>query len=149
MGDDSDCLAVFVAYNVLDERRTHTKRERSLMSLHLNYEQERELYRMLVYESRTCARNGKLVYHCAFPTRLNDALQQELVNKGMLERRADPARGPVVVITSDGYSYFPELDREEERELDRRRHERGLVVRTAIFCIVCLVVGVLLGHFLG
>ena len=117
--------------------------------MQLNYMQERELHRLLEYERRVCRRpDGRIVGQCAFPSRPDNDLQRELIAAGALVRRVDNMRGSIVVITSDGYSYFPELARIEQREIDQRRHERNMVVLTGVFCVICLIVGFVLGFVL-
>ena len=118
------------------------------MTLELNLLQERELGRLIDYERATCTVNGELVYRCAFPYRPDDDLQCELIERGALARRADERRGSVVAITSDGYSYFP-AKREAELELRRKsKREARLVALSALFSLIAVVAGFLLGRFL-
>lgn len=118
------------------------------MSTTLNIPQERELKRLIDFERRTCSVEGELVYRCALPYRPEDELQAELIDLGMLAAQPDQRRGTIVVITTDGYSYFMEKARmERERKIAHRREMR-LVVAGVIVGAACVVVGVLLGHFL-
>ncbi|WP_080797081.1 hypothetical protein [Arabiibacter massiliensis] len=117
--------------------------------IELNIMQERELDRLIDYERATCTVDGELVYRCAFPYRPDDDLQRELIERGALAVRPDERRGSVVAITSDGYSYFPALRREEiERERARRRDAR-LIGLAALFSALSVVAGFLLGRFLA
>lgn len=115
------------------------------MTLPLNIAQERELYRLLEYERKNCSANNELMYHCAFPLRPDDDLQQELIDHRMLAKKEDVNHGTVVVITSDGYSYFPERSHEQKEEAARRKRDARLIALTAIFCCICMVVGFLCG----
>lgn len=116
-------------------------------TIDLNIMQERELGRLLDYERATCTVDGDLVYRCAFPYRPDDDLQRELVERGALMQKIDDRRGTVVTITSDGYSYFPMLRQEEEERKRRDRREMRLVGTAALFAVISIVIGFLLGHF--
>lgn len=121
------------------------------MAAQLNIPQERELHRLLQFERDHCATSADGPGRAVLPYLPNNRLQAELIEKGVLELRRDGSRGPVVVISSDGYSYFAELQREEyELEVQHQR-EMALasrVSRTAIFCVVLgVILGFVLGHF--
>ena len=110
------------------------------MAISLNIPQERELARLIDYERSTCSVEGELVYRCAFPYRPDDELQAELIDAGALAAKAEGKRGTIVVITSDGYSFF----------LERNRAERErLIGLSALFAALCVVAGFLLGRFLA
>lgn len=115
--------------------------------LSLNYCQENELARLLDYEYATCSANGQLVYHCAFPYRPDDELQCELIERGVLARRFDEQRQSVVIITSEGYSYFPAKQQEAEERKRARQHEASMVAFSAVFGVLCVLLGFLLGHY--
>mgnify|MGYP000018986240 FL=1 len=119
-----------------------------MAAIPLNIAQERELHRLLEYERRNCSAGNELVYHCAFPYRPDNDLQAELIDAGYLVAKADRAHGTIVRITSAGYSYFPELMREEDEQRDRSRRDARLIGLTAVFCALCMVVGVMLGYAL-
>ena len=93
------------------------------MAISLNIPQERELARLIDYERSTCSVEGELVYRCAFPYRPDDELQAELIDAGALAAKAEGKRGTIVVITSDGYSFFLERNRAERERV--RRATRG------------------------
>jgi predicted transcriptional regulator len=114
----------------------------------LNIAQERELNRLLQYERKTCSANGELVYHCAFPYRPDNDLQAELIELGYLAAKNDRDHGTVVRITSEGYSYFPALMREEDEKTDRSRRDARLIAITAVFCALCMVIGFMCGYLL-
>ena len=114
----------------------------------LNYAQERELHRLLDYERKTCSAEGELVYHCAFPFRPDNDLQAELIDLGYLRVKANRAHGSVVMISSDGYSYFPALAREERLRKERERRDAHLIGLTALFCAICMMAGFLAGFLL-
>ena len=117
-------------------------------TIELNLMQERELERLIDYESSTCTVGGDLVYRCAFPYRPEDDLQHELIERGALVQKKDDRHGTVVAITSDGYSYFP-AKREAELELRRKsKREARLVALSALFSLIAVVAGFLLGRFL-
>lgn len=114
----------------------------------LNIMQERELNRLIDYERANCSVGGNLVYRCAFPYRPDDNLQAELIACGVLMAKADEKRGQVVTITSDGYSYFPAKRRAEtERERAKRRETR-LIGTSALFALLCVVVGFVMGRLI-
>ena len=117
--------------------------------LSLNYYQECELARLLDYEFATCSANGELVCHCAFPYRPDDELQYELIAHGALGKRLDDHNQVVVIITSEGYSYFPARQREEAQRRAQRSHEVRLVVFSALFGVLCVVLGFVLGHYVS
>lgn len=105
--------------------------------------------RLLDYERSTCTVDGELVYRCAFPYRAGDELQTELIEQGALRAKADEKRGTIVVVTSDGYSYFLER-RREERERERwERREARLIGMSALFSALCVIVGFLLGRLIA
>lgn len=113
----------------------------------LNIPQERELKRLIDFERKTCSVEGELVYRCALPYRPDDELQAELIGKGMLAEHPDPRRGTIVVITTDGYSYFMEKARQEKDRARAHRREMRLVVAGVLGGAICVVAGFLLGHF--
>lgn len=114
----------------------------------LNIPQERELKRLIDFERRTCSVDGELVYRCALPYRPEDELQAELIQHGMLATHPDSRRGTIVVITTDGYSYFMEKARAEKERKRSHRREMRLVLCGVIAGALCVIGGVLLGHFL-
>lgn len=116
------------------------------MSLTLNIAQERELRRLIEYERSTCSVNNDLVYRVAFPYRPDNDLQVELIEAGALATKDDSAHGTVVVITSEGYSYFPALAREQRKEKEQNRREAHLMGLTALFSALCMLAGFLLGY---
>ncbi len=118
------------------------------VSTALNIPQERELKRLIDFERRTCSVDGELVYRCALPFRPEDELQVELIDSGMLATKSDPRRGTIVVITTDGYSYFMEKARAEHDAQRARRREVRLLATGIVGGAVCVVVGFLFGHFL-
>lgn len=120
-----------------------------MASIELNILQERELGRLLDYERATCTVDGELVYRCAFPLRPEDDLQSELIARGALAKRPDDRRGTVVAITTDGYSYFPAKRRAQAERLRDKKHDTRIVALSACFAAVCMLVGFLLGHFIG
>lgn len=118
------------------------------MTTSLNIPQEQELHRLLEYERHACGDEGG-IGRVAFPYRPNDMLQSELVQKGMLTVRDSTSHGAVVLISSDGYSYFAELQR---MEVERRRaSQRDLRIETFAVMLgaICVIVGFLLGRFLA
>ena len=108
-----------------------------MAAIPLNIAQERELHRLLEYERRNCSAGNELVYHCAFPYRPDNDLQAELIDAGYLVAKADRAHGTIVRITSAGYSYFPELMREEDAVsyTHLRAHETVRWISYAVFCV--------------
>ena len=114
----------------------------------LNYAQERELYRLIDYERKTCSADGDLVYHCAFPYRPDNDLQAELIESGHLSIRSNRTHGSVVMISSEGYSYFPALAREERERKARERRDARLIAITALFTCLGMVIGFLAGFLL-
>ena len=108
------------------------------MAISLNIPQERELARLIDYERSTCSVEGELVYRCAFPYRPDDDLQCELIK-----------RGTIVVITSDGYSFFLERNRAERERVRREKRDARLIGLSALFAALCVVAGFLLGRFLA
>ena len=113
-------------------------------TIELNLMQERELERLIDYERSTCTVGGDLVYRCAFPYRPEDDLQHELIERGALVQKKDDRHGTVVAITS----YFP-AKREAELELRRKsKREARLVALSALFSLIAVVAGFLLGRFL-
>ncbi len=131
-------------------RQTNRKRERSnpVTALPLNIAQERELHRLLEYERKTCSAGKDLVYHCAFPYRPDNDLQAELIELGYLATKTDRTHGTVVRITSDGYSYFPSLMREEDEKRKRAHRDSRLIGLTAIFIMLAMVIGFMCGYLL-
>lgn len=117
-------------------------------SLILNIPQERELQRLIDYERSTCSVEGDLVYRCAFPCRPEDELQAELIERGALAAKAEGKRGSIVVITSDGYSYFLEKRHEQAERKRREKRDARLIAWSALFAALCVVTGFLLGRFL-
>lgn len=115
------------------------------MSLQLNLAQERELHRQIDYERSLCSANSDPVFRCAFPYRPDNDLQAELIEAGALNVKNDPRHGTIVVISSSGYSHFPEKARDEKAEYDRARRDARLIGMTALFSAVCMAVGFLLG----
>ena len=130
-----------------DENEAQTKDVMPTISL--NILQERELARLLDYERATCTVDGELVYRCAFPYRPDDDLQTELIENGALVAKQDDKRGVVVTITSDGRSYFPEMQRAEAERIRRERRDSRLIALSALFAALCIVLGFLLGRFLA
>ena len=118
------------------------------MNALLNIPQERELKRLIDFERKTCSVEGELVYRCALPYRPDDELQAELIDKGMLAAHPDQRRGTIVVITTDGYSYFMEKAQQERAQTRAHRREMRLVIAGVIAGAVCVMAGFLLGHFL-
>lgn len=118
------------------------------MNAALNIPQERELRRLIDFERKTCSVDGELVYRCALPYRPADELQSELIDHGMLAAHPDQRRGTIVVITTDGYSYFMEKARAEQERQRAHRREMRLVVAGVVAGALCVVAGFLLGHFL-
>lgn len=118
------------------------------MNAALNIPQERELKRLIDFERNTCSVDGELVYRCALPYRPNDELQAELIDHGMLATQPDQRRGTIVVITTDGYSYFMEKARDEHERQRAHRREMRLVVAGVVAGAICVIVGFLLGRFL-
>ena len=119
------------------------------MSIVLNIPQERELQRLIDYERSTCSVEGELVYRCAFPYRPDDELQAELIDCGALATKAEGKRGTIVVITSEGYSYFLELRRAERERIRREKRDARLIGLSAFFAALCVIVGFLLGRFVA
>ena len=117
------------------------------MAISLNIPQERELARLIDYERSTCSVEGELVYRCAFPYRPDDELQAELIDAGALAAKAEGKRGTIVVITSDGYSFFLERNRAERERREKR--DARLIGLSALFAALCVVAGFLLGRFLA
>ena len=103
------------------------------MAISLNIPQERELARLIDYERSTCSVEGELVYRCAFPYRPD----------------AEGKRGTIVVITSDGYSFFLERNRAERERVRREKRDARLIGLSALFAALCVVAGFLLGRFLA
>ena len=101
------------------------------MAISLNIPQERELARLIDYERSTCSVEGELVYRCAFPYRPDDELQ------------AEGKRGTIVVITSDGYSFFLERNRAERERVRREKRDARLIGLSALFAALCVVAGFL------
>ena len=66
----------------------------------------------------------------------------------MLAAHPDQRRGTIVVITTDGYSYFMEKARAEQERQRAHRREMRLVVAGVVAGALCVVAGILLGHFL-
>lgn len=97
----------------------------------------------------TCTVDGELVYRCAFPLRPDDDLQRELIERGALAKRPDDRRGTVVAITTDGYSYFPAKRKEQEERNRDKHHDTRLVGLSACFAAACVIIGFLLGRFVG
>ncbi|MEF9875494.1 MAG: hypothetical protein RSB04_05185 [Gordonibacter sp.] len=118
-----------------------------MSTLTLNIPQERELQRLIDYERSTCSVEGDLVYRCAFPYRPDDELQAELIEQGALAARAEGKRGAIVVITSDGYSYFLEKRREQVERKRREKRDARLIALSALFAALCIIIGFLLGRF--
>ncbi len=118
------------------------------MNTTLNIPQERELKRLIDFERSTCSVGGELVYRCALPFRPDDELQAELIERGMLSCRKDPRRGTIVVISTDGYSYFLEKARAERDGAKAQRREMKLVFVGVLAGAVCVIAGVLLGYML-
>lgn len=116
------------------------------MATPLNIPQERELHRLLEYERATCGGSGEAMFRCAFPVRENDTLQAELIDKGMLAIRSDQRRGSVVVITSDGYSYFAELQRDEMERAREQRRDVRIATYSVMLGAICAIVGFIIGH---
>lgn len=121
----------------------------AVSSLTLNIPQERELQRLINYERSTCSVEGELVYRCAFPYRPDDELQVELIEQGALAPKSEGKRGTIVVITSDGYSYFLEKRREQIEQERRDKRDVRLIALSALSAALCVVVGFLLGRFLA
>lgn len=119
------------------------------MSLVLNIPQERELRRLIDYERATCSVEGELVYRCAFPFRPDDELQAELIERGALATKTEGRRGTIVVITSEGYSYFLEKARAERERVRREKRDARLIGFAAVLGAACVVVGFLLGRFVA
>lgn len=119
------------------------------MSIVLNIPQERELARLIDYKRATCSVDGELVYRCAFPYRPDDELQAELIDCGALAAKAEGKRGTIVVITSDGYSFFLERNRAERERARREKRDARLIGLSAFFAALCMAVGFLLGRFLA
>lgn len=119
------------------------------VSLVLNIPQERELRRLIDYERATCSVEGELVYRCAFPFRPDDELQAELIERGALATKAEGRRGTIVVITSEGYSYFLEKARAERERVRREKRDARLIGFAAVLGAACVVVGFLLGRFVA
>lgn len=123
--------------------------ERLRVPIALNIPQERELQRLIDYERSTCSVEGELVYRCAFPYRPDDELQVELIDSGALTAKTEGKRGAIVLISSEGYSYFLEKRR---AEIDRKRREKRdarLIALSALFAVLCVVGGFLLGKFVA
>ena len=108
-----------------------------MASIELNILQERELGRLLDYERATCTVDGELVYRCAFPLRPDDDLQRELIERGALAKRPD------------GYSYFPAKRKKQEERNRDKHHDTRLVGLSACFAAACVIIGFLLGRFVG
>jgi len=119
------------------------------VAISLNIPQERELARLIDYERSTCSVEGELVYRCAFPYRPDDELQAELIDAGALAAKAEGKRGTIVVITSDGYSFFLERNRAERERVRREKRDARLIGLSALFAALCVVAGFLLGRFLA
>ncbi len=119
------------------------------MSIVLNIPQERELQRLIEYERSSCSVGGDLVYRCAFPYRPDDELQVELLERGALATKVEAKRGTIVVITSEGYSYFLEKRRDEIERRRREKRDARLIALSALFAALCVVAGFLLGRFLA
>ncbi len=115
------------------------------MSLLLNLAQERELHRLIDYERSLGNANADPMFRCAFPYRPGNDLQAELIDLGALSIKSDPRHGTIVVISSAGYSHFPELAREEQEQLARSRRDSRLIGLTALFSVLSVLVGFLLG----
>ena len=105
-----------------------------MASIELNILQERELGRLLDYERATCT---------------VDDLQRELIERGALAKRPDDRRGTVVAITTDGYSYFPAKRKQQEERNRDKHHDTRLVGLSACFAAACVIIGFLLGRFVG
>ena len=87
--------------------------------------------------------------HLAFPYRPDDELQAELIDAGALAAKAEGKRGTIVVITSDGYSFFLERNRAERERVRREKRDARLIGLSALFAALCVVAGFLLGRFLA
>ena len=118
-----------------------------MAGISLNILQERELARLIDYERSTCTVNGELVYRCAFPYRPDDDLQRELIERRALSVQSDERSQRIVVISSDGYSYFLAKEQAENEKKAAVRRDRSLVGFSAAISVLCVVLGFLLGHF--
>lgn len=132
----------------------HTQLKRSIVkgkpvSIALNIPQERELQRLIDYERATCSVDGELVYRCAFPHYPEDELQAELITCGALAIKPDPKRGAIVVITSDGYSYILERQREAYEQRRREKREARLIALSGVAGAIFIIIGFLLGRFVA
>ena len=78
-----------------------------------------------------------------------DELQAELIDAGALAAKAEGKRGTIVVITSDGYSFFLERNRAERERVRREKRDARLIGLSALFAALCVVAGFLLGRFLA
>lgn len=115
------------------------------MSLLLNLAQERELHRLIDYERSLGDANADPMFRCAFPYRPDNDLQAELIDLDALSVKSDPRHGAIVVISSAGYSHFPERAYEEQERLARSRRDSRLIGLTALFSVLSVVAGFLLG----
>ncbi|NPD31283.1 hypothetical protein HLV37_05325 [Eggerthellaceae bacterium zg-1084] len=115
------------------------------MPLKLNLAQERELHRLIDYERSLCEANDDPVFRCAFPYRPDNDLQSELIEARGLLVKNDPRHGTIVVISSAGYSHFPEKARDRRLEEERARRDARLIALTALYSGACMAIGVLLG----
>ena len=125
---------------------TYQKRAKGrAVAVLLNMTQERELHRLIEYERALGRQKDNPAFRCAFPHRPENDLQAELIDAGALGLKSDPRHGNIVVISSAGYSYFPEMARHEAEQAARQRREVHLIGLTALFSALCMAVGFLLG----
>ena len=94
----------------------------------------------------TCARAARAQAPFAFPLRPQDALQAELVDRGMLEVKtsADSDR-PFIVISAEGYSYVDRIEEEDRRERRLERRDWLIVLVSGLFGMLCTLIGLLIG----
>ena len=119
--------------------RKHGVRGDTMEEKRLNSRQAAELERLIAFERDRCSADGMVVYQCAFPLRPQDALQAELVDRGMLEVKtsADSDR-PFVVISAEGYSYVDRIEEEDRRDW-------LIVLVSGLFGMLCTLIGLLIG----
>ena len=126
--------------------RKHGVRGDTMEEKRLNSRQAAELERLIAFERDCCSADGMVVYQCAFPLRPQDALQAELVDRGMLEVKtsADSDR-PFVVISAEGYSYVDRIEEEDRRERRLERRDWLIVLVSGLFGMLCTLIGLLIG----
>lgn len=114
------------------------------VKISLNLAQERELHRLIDYERSLAEANADPLFRCAFPYRPDNDLQAELIDLKVLSLKQG-GHGNMVVISSYGYSYFPEKARLEMRNQQNACRDVKLIAIAALFSAAAMGIGFLLG----